>query len=140
MQLNDLFAAKRHCKFKIPLINLCASNICSQYCNICPVSNNIPIYLSRIFVPICLIPLTHLLRGSKKGYKKSDPEVEIDHLLFVDDLKIFADGENALKAQLKLKHDFSSDIGMQFGLDKCVVRQGIFQEREVLQNGKYQSG
>ena len=41
------------------------------------------------------------------------------HLLFVDDLKLYASNLNQNKLQLDLVTQFSKDIGMEFGEDKC---------------------
>ena len=46
-------------------------------------------------------------------------KTNITHLLFVDDLKLYATGLNQLKLLLDLVTCFSNDIGMKFGESKC---------------------
>ena len=41
------------------------------------------------------------------------------HLLYMDDLKLFAPNDEKLSDQLKLVKQYSEDIQMEFGLDKC---------------------
>ena len=43
----------------------------------------------------------------------------INHLFYMDDLKLFARNDNELTGLLDTVKKFSDDIGMQFGLDKC---------------------
>ena len=48
--------------------------------------------LSPLIFVICMIPLSKVLRKSKAGYRLG--EVKINHLLFMDDLKMFAKNKN----------------------------------------------
>ena len=51
----------------------------------------------------------------------------ISHLLFMDDLKLYAGNEKGLDALIRKVHAFSRDIGMEFGLEKCaksVIKKG----------------
>ena len=45
----------------------------------------------------------------------------INHLLFVDDLKLYSKSEKALDLFIQTVRIFSEDIGMQFGMDKCAM-------------------
>ena len=52
---------------------------------------------------------------------------KINHLLFMDDLKLYAKSERGLDSLVQTVHVFSSDIGMEFGVKKCamlVMRRG----------------
>ena len=52
----------------------------------------------------------------------------ISHLLFMDDLKLYAPSDEALNRLIQIVHKFSSDIHMEFGLDKCAkctIRKGV---------------
>ena len=40
------------------------------------------------------------------------------HLLFMDDLKIFAANDNQLASMIRIVNKFSDDIGMSFDIDK----------------------
>ena len=39
----------------------------------------------------------------------------------MDDLKLYANSEKVLKDQLNTVREFSADITMKFGLDKCAI-------------------
>ena len=70
---------------------------------------------------IALLPLSWLLKRSGIGYNigpKTTPK-KISHLLFMDDLKCYANTENQMKSMLKIVQQFSNDIKMKFGLEKC---------------------
>ena len=43
----------------------------------------------------------------------------LNHLLFMDDLKIYAETDQKLNQLIEAVREFSSDIKMEFGLDKC---------------------
>ena len=45
----------------------------------------------------------------------------INHLLFMDDLKLFAKNENEIDSLVQTVRIFSNDIGMKFGLEKCAA-------------------
>jgi len=45
----------------------------------------------------------------------------VNHLLFMDDLKLYGKSQDEIDALLGLVQEFSSDIGMAFGMDKCTV-------------------
>ena len=63
-----------------------------------------------IFV-LCLLPLSWL------GYKIN--RRTISHLLFMDDLKLFASNDNQLQSLINVVKTFSDDIKMSFGMNKC---------------------
>jgi len=87
-----------------------------------------------------MIPLSILLKREKLGYSFGPDGKLINHLLFMDDLKLFGRNEKELKGLVDLVSVYSRDIGMEFGLDKCavlVIRQGAKVKTEgiVLPNG-----
>ena len=54
-------------------------------------------------------------------------EDTINHLLFMNDLKLYSKSEKTLDFLIQTVRIFSEDIGMQFGIDKCamlVVKRG----------------
>eukprot|EP00957_Ditylum_brightwellii_P033695 2553871-Ditylum_brightwellii.AAC.1 len=53
----------------------------------------------------------------------------ISHLLYIDDLKLYARNEEELKCALQIVEDFSNGINITFGLDKCAIL--------LITNGKY---
>jgi len=70
---------------------------------------------------MAMIPLTTLLRKESMGYKFSKSKKQIYHLLFMDDLKLYAKDEADLEKLINVVSVFSRDIGMEFGLDKCAL-------------------
>ena len=71
---------------------------------------------------ISLIPLTLLINKTGLGYyigNRHSLERLISHLLFMDDLKLYASNDNQLHSLLETVRVFSTDVGVKFGLDKC---------------------
>ena len=73
--------------------------------------------LPPLLFVIALIFLTHILRTANPGYEFQTGET-INHLLFMDDLKLNSKSEKALDSLIQTIRIFSDDIGMQFGIDK----------------------
>ena len=73
--------------------------------------------LSPLIFCLALAPLSTVLDGTGYGYKIQNRF--ISHLLYMDDLKLFAKDDNNLEKMLQLVKKFSDDIGMAFGLEKC---------------------
>ena len=77
--------------------------------------------LSPLLFVIAMIPLNLVLRKMKIGYQFSSNKEQINHLMFMDDIKLFAKDENGLDALIQTVRVVSTDIGMKFGLEKCAV-------------------
>ena len=45
----------------------------------------------------------------------------INHLLYIDDLKLYGTNQNDMETLLHTVRIFSDDNGMSFGLDKCTT-------------------
>ena len=73
--------------------------------------------LSPLLFILCLIPLTNLLDQNTFGFKLEKSLV--NHLLYMDDLKLYAKNEKEIDALVNIVRIFSKDICMEFGLDKC---------------------
>ena len=78
--------------------------------------------LSPLLFVMALNPLSTMLKDQNLGYQmearnKNSPKVS--HLLYMDDLKLYAPDEIKLTKQLELVSEFTHDIRMDFGLDKC---------------------
>ena len=71
-----------------------------------------------VFV-LALIPLSLILRKVKAAYEFSESKEKINHLLFMDDLKLYSRSERGLNSLVQAVRVFSEDIGMEFGMEKC---------------------
>ena len=95
--------------------------------------------LSPLIFVICMIPLSKVLRKAKAGYCLGD--VKINHLSFMDDLKMFAKNKKEIDSLVSTVQLVSQDIGMQFGVQKCgvtVMKRGkiVASEGIVVANGE----
>ena len=76
--------------------------------------------LSPLLFVLAMIPLTLVLRKAKAHYEFTNGE-KINHLFFMDDLKLFARNEKALNSLVQTVRVVSEDIGMKFGIEKCAM-------------------
>ena len=76
--------------------------------------------LSPLLLLICRIPLTHVLCKAKARYTLGGGE-KINHLLFMDDLKLYGKSENEIKGLVSTVEVFIQDIDTKFGIKKCGV-------------------
>ena len=77
--------------------------------------------LSLILFILSMNPLSFLL-AKCDGYTigtRSKSNTILNHLFFIDDLKLFARNLCIAKQLLDIVTTFSKDINMQFGVDKC---------------------
>lgn len=89
--------------------------------------------LSPLLFCIALIPLTKRLKNTHTGYKVNNSNETINHLLYMDDLKLIASSKAQLKRLLAVTKSFSEDIRMEFGLEKCAVvsfKKGVIEDME----------
>lgn len=77
--------------------------------------------LSPLLFILAMMPLTLLLRRERMGYKFGSEKRNVNHLLFMDDLKLYGKNEEELERLVEVVKTFSNDIGMEFGMDKCAV-------------------
>ena len=77
--------------------------------------------LSPLLFIIAMMPLNHILRKCTAGYKLSRSQEKVNHLMYMDDIKLFAKNENELETLLHTFRIYSQDIGMEFGIEKCAL-------------------
>ena len=77
--------------------------------------------LSLFLFVFALIPVTIILRTLKQGYSFRKGKEKLNHLLFMDDLKLYGSNDNKIDSLVKVVKILSGDIGMQFGFDKCAM-------------------
>ena len=73
--------------------------------------------LSSLLFSMALTPLLYESNDTGYGYKIG--EEKINHLFYMDDLKLYEKNDKELDGLLRTVNKFSDDIGMEFGLDKC---------------------
>ncbi|CAB3227168.1 unnamed protein product [Arctia plantaginis] len=77
--------------------------------------------LSPLWFCLALNPLSTMLEGSGLGYRLQRDGKVISHLLYMDDLKLFASSSSILMNLLEITKTFSKCIRMEFGVDKCAI-------------------
>ena len=78
--------------------------------------------LSPLLFVLCMVPVTLILRTTKACYEWGNREFQINHLLLMDDLKLFGIDHDQTDSLIKTVHVCSTDIGMEFGLKKCTIQ------------------
>ena len=85
--------------------------------------------LSPLVFVLALIPSSLILRKAKTAYEFSGRKVKINHLLSMDDLKLYSRNEKELDSLVQTIRIFGKDIGMKFGIKKCAIL--------VIEKGKF---
>ena len=67
------------------------------------------------------MPLNHILRKFIVGYKLTKSQEKINHLMYMDDIKLFAKNEKELETQIQAVKVYSQGLGMEFGIEKCTM-------------------
>ena len=70
---------------------------------------------------IPLVRLTLVLRWMKQGYSFPKGKCKLNHLLFMDDLKLYGSNQNETDSLVRTVEIVTKDTGMKFGIDKCGV-------------------
>ena len=87
--------------------------------------------LSPLLFVLALIPLSLVLRKVKAGYNLGRGCGTVNHLLFMDDLKVYGKNEKEIDILINSVRIFSQDIRMEFGINKCatiVMKRGKIKE------------
>ncbi len=74
--------------------------------------------LSPLLFCIGLNPLSQIITKTGYGYRFRSGTI-ISHLLYMDDIKLYARNERDIDSLIHTTRIYSNDIGMSFGLDKC---------------------
>ena len=65
--------------------------------------------------------LTYKLRKCTAEYKLCKSQEKINHLIYMDDIKLFARNEKELETQIQRVGIYSYDTEMEFGIKKCAM-------------------
>ena len=77
--------------------------------------------LSTLVFVLALTPLSLILRKTKAAYQFSESKEKINHLLFMDDLKLYSRSGKGLDSLVQTVSVFSEDTRMEFGKEKCAM-------------------
>ena len=72
--------------------------------------------LSPLLLVLSMVPLSLILRKLNASYEWGKKEYKLNHLLFMDDLKLFSKSEEQMDTLVRTVYVFSTDIGMEFGI------------------------
>ena len=77
--------------------------------------------LSPLMFVLSMVPLSLILKKVSACYKWGEKEYRVNHLLFMDDLKLYAKSEEQTNTLVRTVYVFSTDISMEFGIKKCGI-------------------
>ena len=63
----------------------------------------------------------YILRDAAPGYHFESNREKVNHLLFMDDLKLYASNEKSFESLILTIRVFGNKIEMEFGVEKCAV-------------------
>jgi hypothetical protein len=72
--------------------------------------------LSPLLFVLTLVPMTMVLNATRTGYQLGKNRGHINHLLFMDDLKLYAKNVKELDSLVQRVRVINDDIGMEFGI------------------------
>jgi hypothetical protein len=77
--------------------------------------------LSPLWSCLALNPLSYLLKRTNHGFgiNSNNQEIQLNHLLYMDDIKLYPATNNQQQGLLQLTQTFSRDSKMSFGIEKC---------------------
>ena len=88
--------------------------------------------LSPLVFVLALIPLSLILKNAKAAYEFSESKEKINHLLFMDDLKLYSRSEKGLDSLVRTVRVFIEDVGMEFGIEKCAIL--VTEKRKIVKS------
>ena len=65
--------------------------------------------------------MTMILRKTGKGYQLGEQGIVINHLMFMDDIKIYGKNTKQLDSLVQTIRIITEDMRMEFGINKCAV-------------------
>ena len=77
--------------------------------------------LSPLLFIMCLAPLSLILDRSSKGYLFSNSSTVINHLVYMDDIKLYGRSQHEIESLIHTVNIFFDDISMTIGAAKCNI-------------------
>ena len=68
-----------------------------------------------------MVPSSLILRKVNASCEWGKKDYRLNHLLFMDDLKLFSKSEEQMDTLVRTVHVFSTDIRMELGMKKCGI-------------------
>ena len=79
------------------------------------------IFQRDVFSPLLFVIATHTLRKCTGAYKFTKSLEKINHLMWKDDIKLFAKKQNKFGGSCTHIKIYSQNVGMEFGIEKCIM-------------------
>lgn len=80
--------------------------------------------LSPYWFCLAMNPLLRLLENVEAGFElRGHENCNINHLAYMDDIKLYSGSLQGLKHLINVTEAFSTDVGMQFGIEKCKIQR-----------------
>ena len=76
---------------------------------------------SPLLLVLSMVPLSLIRKKVNACYKWGKEEYKLNHLLFMDDLKLYAKSEEQTNTLVRTVYVFRTDIGMEFGIKKSGI-------------------
>ena len=92
--------------------------------------------LSPLIFTVAMIPMTRVLERIEVGYQLKKGGNKINHLMFMDDIKLFLRGTKEIDTLVQTVRIVSGDIRMEFGIKKCAhvnIQRGKVTRTEGIQ-------
>ena len=75
--------------------------------------------ISPLLFVLSMVPLSLILKKVNAYYKWGKKEYRLNHLIFMDDLKLYVKSEEQTNMLVRTVYMFNTDVGMEFGIKKC---------------------
>ena len=77
--------------------------------------------LSPLIFVLAMMPLNHILKKYSDEHKLHKSQENINHLIYMDDIKLFTKNEKKQEILTQAVRIYSEDVGMEFGIEKCAL-------------------
>ena len=77
--------------------------------------------LSFLLFITAMMPLNHTLKKCTTGYKLSRLQEKVNHLMHMDDIKLFAKNLKDLETQINTVRIYSQDLGKECDREKSAI-------------------
>ena len=76
---------------------------------------------SPLLFVLSMVPLSLILKNVNPCCKWGNEEYKLNHLLFMDDLKLYAKSEEQTNTLVRTMYVFNTNMDMEFGMKKCGI-------------------